>query len=335
MSEKVIKLGHGSGGSLSRRLIESHILRFFDSPLLAPLGDSALLDMEGVGLAFTTDSYVVDPIFFPGGDIGKLAVCGTVNDLAVCGALPRFISCALIIEEGFPENHLSAILGSMHQTAKEAEVEVVTGDTKVVPRGKADRIFVNTAGLGVLAREDAAPARMAPGDKVIVSGPLGDHEAAVLVSREGLNLDSSVVSDCAPLTQLAQAVFKVAGGVSFMRDVTRGGLATILNEMLVSDAPGILLREPDIPVRDEVRAICELLGLDPLYMACEGRLVAVVDAASAQDAVAALRGTPGGEQSCIIGVVSEDYTGQLVLETSFATRRLLQMLSGTQLPRIC
>ncbi|MHC4591596.1 MAG: hydrogenase expression/formation protein HypE [Planctomycetota bacterium] len=336
MAEDHIKLGHGSGGVLTRQLIEHTLLRHFTSGHLAELPDSAWLDVAGAQVAFTTDSYVVDPIFFPGGDIGKLAVFGTVNDLAVVGAVPQFVSCALIIEEGFPKEDLELILESMSRAAAEAGVEVVTGDTKVVPRGKADKLFINTAGVGTVAEGSAVPGgHPEPGDAIIVSGPVGDHGAAVLSRREGLNLESPVASDCAPLTEIAQTVLREAHRVSFMRDLTRGGIATVLNEATAEDKPGILLIEADIPIREEVRSICEVLGLDPLYLACEGRLAAVVDAESGQRVVDALKGMRGAEQSCLIGRVSERYPGKVALETRLGTRRLLQMLSGEQLPRIC
>lgn len=336
MNPEVIKLGHGSGGLLSRRLIEERILRHFGSPVLAALGDSALVDVGGGRVLFTTDSYVVDPVFFPGGDIGRLSVCGTVNDLAVAGAVPAFISCALIIEEGFPAADLDRILASMSSAAEEAGVSVVTGDTKVVPRGKADGIFINTAGLGHVA-EWAGPldSQLQPGDSVIVSGSLGEHAAAVLTRREGLGLQSSVESDCAPLTEVARAVLENAARVPFMRDVTRGGLATVLNEAVAASEFGIVLREAETPVSAEVRAICELLGLDPLYMACEGRLAAVVDAADAARVVKAVSGTDAGTGCRVVGTVTEKYGGKLVAETPFGAKRLVQMLSGEQLPRIC
>ena len=336
MGERTIKLGHGSGGILSRQLIEGTILSYFRSPLLSSLPDSATLTVHGGPIAFTTDSYVVDPIFFPGGDIGKLAVFGTVNDLAVCGVIPHFISCALILEEGFPEADLNTILASMQEAADAAQVEVVTGDTKVVPRGKADKIFINTSGIGIMRRGAKLPdAEMRVGDVVIVSGPLGDHGAAVLSRREGLNLESSVLSDCAPVTAIAQTILERAGRVSLMRDVTRGGLATILNEAVSGAEVGIVLTEEDIPIRPEVRSLCELLGLDPIYLACEGRVAAVVDAANAEGVLDAVRRVPGGEGCCMVGTVSDDYPGQVAGQTSFGTRRLIQMLSGEQLPRIC
>ncbi len=336
MSEETVKLGHGSGGTLTHRLIEETILRAFPSPRLASLPDSATIETPTSRIAFTTDSYVVDPVFFPGGDIGKLAVCGTVNDLAMVGAIPRYVSCALIVEEGLPMADLRAVLDSMAKAAEEAGVEVVTGDTKVVPRGKADRLFVNTAGVGFVPADGPLPGGDAePGDIVIVSGPIGDHGAAVLAEREGLNLESSVQSDCAPLTEAAQAVLGAARRVPFLRDLTRGGLATIMNECTGPGRPGVLLREADVPVREEVRSICELLGLDPLYLACEGRLVAVVDAESA-DIVLRELGVLNTERGCAaVGVISERYEGKVALETPLGTRRLLQMLSGEQLPRIC
>lgn len=336
MAEEHIKLGHGSGGVLTRRLIEKTLLKFFTSQHLTALPDSAWLEMDGARVAFTTDSYVVEPIFFPGGDIGSLSVFGTVNDLAVVGAIPRFISCALIIEEGLPFSDLETILDSMRRAAAAADVEVVTGDTKVVPRGKADRMFINTAGLGTIPEGSCVPGgNPQPADAIIASGPVGDHGAAVLSRREGLNLESPVLSDCAPLTAVAQAVIQNASRVPFMRDLTRGGLATVLNEATGEDRPGILLNETAIPVREEVRSICEVLGLDPLYLACEGRLAAVVDADSARRVVDALRGIAGAEGSCVIGELAARYAGKVVLQTQLGTRRLLQMLSGEQLPRIC
>ncbi len=336
MVQDYIRLGHGSGGVLTRQFIEGTLLRFFRSPRLAPLPDSAWLDLGGTELAFTTDSYVVDPLFFPGGDIGKLAVFGTVNDLAVVGALPRFVSCALIIEEGLPNADLDAILQSMQGAAEQAGVEVVTGDTKVLPRGKADGLFINTAGIGALPQGGRRPGgEMLPGDCLLVSGPVGDHGAAVLSRREGISLDVAVPSDCAPLTAVAQAVLGSAQRVPFLRDLTRGGLATILNEATAPGTPGIVLEEARTPVRDEVRALCEILGLDPLYLACEGRLVAVVDPDSRDAVIAAVRAAPGGDDACVAGCADGHYDGQVVLETVLGTRRLLPMLSGEQLPRIC
>jgi hydrogenase expression/formation protein HypE len=336
MSDDHIKLGHGSGGILTRRLIEWTLLKHFRSPILRALPDSAWLELDGVRLAFTTDSFVVDPIVFPGGDIGTLAVFGTVNDLAVAGATPQWISCALILEEGLPAADLDAILASMAGAAEQAGVQVVTGDTKVVPRGKADKMFINTAGVGTPMDGCSPPGGEArEGDVVVVSGPVGDHGAAVLSRREGLAMESTVQSDCAPLTAAARAVLRQAGRVPFMRDLTRGGLATILNEATGPGRPGLLVYEDRIPVREQVRAISEVLGLDPLYMACEGRLGAIVDAEHAPAVLGALRAAPGGEGCAAIGEVTGRYEGKVALQTTLGTRRLLQMLSGEQLPRIC
>ena len=336
MSEQRISLAHGSGGVLSRRLLEDRILSFFDSPLLAPLADSAHLDVAGGRLAFTTDTYVVDPPFFPGGDIGKLAVCGTVNDLAVTGALPKFLSCALVIEEGFALRDLDRVLESMQESAQAAGVEVVTGDTKVVPKGKGGDIYINTAGVGMVPQVGrVVSGQPAVGHRIIVSGNLGDHQAAVLARREGLNLETSVESDCAPLTDIAQTVLESADEVSFMRDITRGGLATVLNESVTDSEMGVLLRDSDIPVRQAVRSLCEILGLDPLYLACEGRLVATVDEASAGSVCRAVQGMEDGSDCVVVGEITDQYPGKVACETAFGTRRLLQMLSGEQLPRIC
>lgn len=336
MENETIQLGHGSGGQLSHDLVENTLLSYFDSPHLRGLPDSATLAVAGSQIAFTTDSYVVDPIIFPGGDIGKLAVCGTVNDLSVVGATPEHISCALILEEGLPQDDLGVILSSMEAAAETCDVDIVTGDTKVVPQGKADKLFINTAGVGTFPENISRPdARIQPGDAVVVTGPLGDHGAAVMAQRKGLNLQTEVVSDCAPLTALARTTLTTADRVSFLRDVTRGGLATILNEAVADENVGIILREEDIPVRPGVRSLCELLGIDPLYLACEGRLVTIIDEASAGQVVNAMKEIPGGEDACVVGRVTTDYTGQLVGETPYETHRLIQMLSGKQLPRIC
>ncbi len=331
-----IKLAHGSGGTLTHELIAGKIRNVFDSPLLEDLPDSASIALHGCRLAFTTDSYVVDPVFFPGGDIGKLAVFGTVNDLAVSGSVPHFISCALILEAGFAESDLDKILDSMGRAAHLAGVDVVTGDTKVVPAGKADKIFINTAGLGIFPKGARGPeGALTAGDRVIVTGPTGDHGAAVMACREGLNLESNIESDCAPVTEAARTILDGARRVPFMRDITRGGLATVLNEAVRGQEVGIVLDEQCIPVRDEVRSISELLGIDPCYLACEGRVAAVVDGESAEKVVDGLRGCQGAEDAVIAGKVTNDYVGKLVSRTPFGTHRLLQMLSGEQLPRIC
>jgi hydrogenase expression/formation protein HypE len=336
MAEKTIKLAHGSGGTLMHKFIREHVLGNFASPLLAPLGDSARIIVHGGPIAFTTDSYVVDPIFFPGGNIGRLAVFGTVNDLAVSGAIPKFMSCALIIEEGMSESDLDMVLAAIRDASDEAQVEIVTGDTKVVPRGKADKIFINTAGVGIVPRNGRLPdAEMQAGDVLVVSGFLGDHGAAVLSRRQGLNIEANVLSDCAPVTAAAQAVLKTAERVSFLRDVTRGGIATILNEAVEGKGLGIVIEEQAVPVRPEVRSICELLGIDPLYLACEGRIAAIVDGGSANRVVAALRDATGDGNCSIIGAVVNEHPGRVVGRTPLGTHRLIQMLSGEQLPRIC
>ncbi len=336
MENDTIQLGHGSGGQLSRDLVENTLLSYFDSPHLRGLPDSATVPTEDSQIAFTTDSYVVDPIIFPGGDIGKLAVCGTVNDLSVVGATPEHISCGLILEEGLPQSDLEVVLSSMKAAAETSNVDIVTGDTKVVPRGKADKLFINTSGIGSFTGNRTRPeAELQPGDRIVVSGPIGDHGAAVMAQRKGLNLQTEVVSDCAPLTTLCQTVLSTAGRVSFLRDLTRGGLATILNEAVAGKSVGISLVEEDIPVRPGVRSLCELLGIDPLYLACEGRLVAITNQTSARQVVKAMKEIPDGEGACIAGQVTEDYAGQLVSETAYGTHRLIQMLSGKQLPRIC
>ena len=336
MDKPTIKLAHGSGGVLTHRLIQETVLKHFRSDALSSLPDSATLAVAEGRIAFTTDTYTVDPLFFPGGDIGKLAVCGTVNDLAVAGAVPAYISCALVLEEGLPRDDLERVLASMERAAQVAGVEVVTGDTKVVPKGQADRIFINTSGIGVIPEGAVLPdGKMRPGDVVVVSGPLGDHGAAVLSAREDFALESDVASDCAPVTPIARAILHSAERVSFLRDVTRGGLATILNEAVAGGGLGIVLNEEDVPVRPAVRSLCELLGLDPLYLDGEGRVAAVVDAESAEGVVRAARSAPGGESACIVGKVCDQYAGQLVGLTPFGTHRLIQMLSGEQLPRIC
>ncbi len=331
-----IKLAHGSGGRLTRELISGEIRKHFDSPLLEGMPDSASIALHGGSVAFTTDSYVVDPIFFPGGDIGRLAVFGTVNDLAVSGCTPRFISCALIIEAGLAEDDLRRILSSMAEAAHLAGVDVVTGDTKVVPAGKADRIFINTAGLGIFAKDARIPGgELLPGDRVVVTGPLGDHGAAIMACRKGLNVTSNVESDCAPVTESARAILAAAERTPFMRDITRGGLASVLNEAVEGGRLGIVLDEEKVPFRDGVRSISELLGIDPYYLACEGRVAAVVDAGSADGVLEALSSRPGAARSAVIGEVTEDYAGKLVARTPFGAHRLIQMLSGEQLPRIC
>jgi hydrogenase expression/formation protein HypE len=336
-----ILLAHGSGGRQSHDLISGLFMEAFGNELLDPLDDAALLFAGSGGvrspLAFTTDGYVVKPRFFPGGDIGKLAICGTVNDLAVMGAEPKFLSCGFIIEEGFPVAELKLILESMKKMLQVSGARIVTGDTKVVEKGAVDGIFITTSGVGVL-RMDPAPgmARIKAGDALIVNGTLGDHGVAVMASREGLRFSVPVVSDCAPLTDLIRAAADAAGsGVHFMRDATRGGLATVLNEIASSAGLGIEIEEESIPVSEGVEGLCELLGLDPLYVANEGKVVFAVEAEKAEAALAALRSNPLGERAARIGTVTGTHPGKVALKTVVGGSRIVDMLVGEQLPRIC
>jgi hydrogenase expression/formation protein HypE len=333
-----VLLAHGSGGELSHELIRDVFLRAFSNPLLAQMGDSAVLNELPPGrVALTTDSYVVQPLFFPGGDIGELAVCGTINDLAVMGARPLYLSAGFILEEGLPMLDLERIVASMAATAREAGVQIVTGDTKVVDRGAADGLFINTAGVGVIPPDiDLGPHRVQPGDVILVNGTVGDHGMAVMMQREGLAFGSSLESDTSPLNGLIEALLTaLPDEVHWMRDATRGGLATVLNEWAEVAGIGIALTEAQIPVREEVRAACEFLGLDPLYAANEGKVVIAVARASAEAAVAILRSHPLGQQAAAIGRMTAAHRGRVTLETPYGARRILQMLTGAQLPRIC
>jgi hydrogenase expression/formation protein HypE len=341
MTLDVILLAHGSGGKLSHDLVQRLFVRHFSNPALLHLDDSAVLEMAfrpGQRLAFTTDSYVVSPLFFPGGDIGKLAVCGTVNDLSMSGAQPLWLSAGFIIEEGLPYNDLERIVTSMAVTAQQAEVQVVTGDTKVVDRGSADRLFINTAGVGVIAPGvEIGGARARSGDAVLLSGTIGDHGMTILTQREGLTFDSPLQSDCAPLNGLVASLLEAVGSgrVHVLRDPTRGGLATTLNEIASASQVGIEIDEAAIPVREPVRAACELLGLDPLYVANEGKLVAIVEQSVASQALTALRQHPLGAEAALIGRLSGEHAGRVVLRTPLGARRIVNMLMGEQLPRIC
>ncbi len=333
----VILLAHGSGGLLTHELIREVFLRCFANPALAALDDAAALPPLPLGrLALTTDSYVVQPLFFPGGDIGKLAVCGTVNDLAVTGATPLYLTCGFILEEGLPLETLERVVDSMAAMAREAGVQIVTGDTKVVERGAANGLFINTAGVGVIPPGvELGPARLRPGDVLLVNGPVGDHGAAVMLAREGLNFRTDLQSDCAPLNRLIAALLEAApSAVRCMRDATRGGLATVLCEWAESGV-GIEIEETAVPVRDPVRAVSEFLGLDPLYSANEGTLTLAVAPEAAELALAALRAHPLGREAAIIGRVTAEHAGRVVLRTPYGARRILQILTGAQLPRIC
>ena len=339
--DSVINMAHGSGGKAMRDLIEDVFLTAFDNPLLAPMEDQAVMSLaslaaHGDRLAFTTDTYVVSPLFFPGGDIGTLAVAGTVNDLAVSGAKPLYLSCAMVLEEGLPVETLRRVVASMKRVAAEAGVHIVTGDTKVVERGAADKLFINTAGVGVVPRGISISAHNArPGDVVLVNGFLGDHGAAILVARNELALQSTVESDCQPLASLVVAMLAVCPRIHCLRDATRGGVATVLNEFALSSDVAIRLREDALPLREEVKGACEILGLDPLYLANEGKLVAVVAAADADRVLAAMRAHPAGTHAAIIGEVTEQPAGVVVLHTGFGGQRIVDMLVGEQLPRIC
>jgi hydrogenase expression/formation protein HypE len=336
LKEERITLSHGSGGKATQTLIEAVFLEAFANPLLAPLEDGAVLEANGGRLAFTTDSYVVSPLFFPGGDIGDLAVNGTVNDLAVSGARPLWLSAGFILEEGFPVADLERIVASMAAAAERAGVQIVTGDTKVVQRGKADGCYVNTAGVGVIERPgELGVATARPGDAVIVSGPIGEHGITIMLARGELDIESEVTSDTAPLNGLVERLLDAAPGVRGLRDATRGGVATICNEVARAAGVAVVVDEEAVPVRPDVRGACELLGIDPLYVACEGRLVAVVDGDQVDAAMAALRSHPLGEGAAVIGRVRDDPPGLVLLKTSFGGTRIVDLLVGDPLPRIC
>jgi hydrogenase expression/formation protein HypE len=335
-SSDTILLGHGSGGRMTAELIAGTFVPALANPALAQLGDSAILCAGGARLAFTTDSFVVSPRTFPGGDLGSIAVNGTVNDLAVSGARPLGLSAAFILEEGFALDELRALVASMRDAARAAGVAIVTADTKVVERGKGDGVFITTSGIGLLpAGRELGPERMRAGDAVLVSGPIGDHGIAVLAAREDLRFDAAVASDSAALHGLVEALFDSGAAVRCMRDPTRGGVATTLNELARAGRVGITVEDAAVPVRDAVRAACEVLGLDPLYVACEGRLLAIVAGDHAGCALAALRAHPLGAGAALIGRVGRQALAPVVLTTTFGTRRVLDVLSGAQLPRIC
>jgi hydrogenase expression/formation protein HypE len=341
VSDVAVTMAHGSGGKAMRNLIEDVFLRAFDNPLLAPLEDQAVMPLaelaaHGDRLAFTTDTYVVSPLFFPGGDIGSIAVAGTVNDLAMSGATPLYLSCGMVLEEGLPIELLRRVAASMQRVAREAGVRIVTGDTKVVERGAADKLFINTAGVGVVPRGvRIAAANACPGDVVIVNGHLGDHGVAILIARQQLALEGDVASDCQPLGGLVAAMLAACPGIHCLRDATRGGVATVLNEFAQSSRVAIRLHEAALPLREEVKGACEILGLDPLYLANEGKLVAIVPAADAPRVLAAMRAHPAGAHAAVIGEVHEAPQGVVVLHTGFGGQRIVDMPVGEQLPRIC
>jgi hydrogenase expression/formation protein HypE len=339
LRDEKITLSHGSGGKATHNLIEGVFAPAFSNPLLDPMDDSAILGLNGTGqrLAFTTDTYVVSPLFFPGGDIGRLAVHGTINDLAMAGAEPLYLSAGFILEEGFPISDLRRIVASMAQAANETGVAIVTGDTKVVQRGKADGIFINTAGVGIIrATRQIGQTQLQPGDKVLLSGPIGDHGIAIMLAREELDIETDIESDTAPLHTLTAALLTVAGeGVHCLKDPTRGGVATALNEMALGSEVSIALDENTIPVRSGVRGACEILGLDPLTIANEGKLLAIVSPEKAEAALAAMQAHPLGREAAIIGSVQAEPPGLVFLRTDIGGMRVLDMLVGDPLPRIC
>jgi hydrogenase expression/formation protein HypE len=337
-----IVMGHGSGGKLSAELIEKVFVRRFSNATLERMDDQAVLEIAGARLAFTTDSFVVTPIFFPGGDIGSLAVNGTVNDLAMGGAKPLYLAAAFILEEGLPTEELARVVESMQAAAEAAGVQLVAGDTKVVNRGKGDKVFITTTGIGVLNRKTRISSdRARPGDRILLSGYIGDHGITILSQRENLQFEGDLISDCASLGGLVQVMLDAAEaagdleGVRVMRDPTRGGVATTLNEIAGKSAVGMVLREDAVPVRDAVRGACEVLGLDPLYVANEGKLVAVVAAEIAEAVLDAMRAHPLGRDSALIGEVVERHAGMVLMKTSVGGTRVVDVLFGEQLPRIC
>jgi hydrogenase expression/formation protein HypE len=337
--DEQITLSHGAGGKSSHALIEALFLRHLRNPLLEPLGDSAIFKpgtATGPQLAFTTDSFVVKPRFFPGGDIGELAVNGTVNDLAMSGARPLYLSVALILEEGLAIAELERVVSSLGAAAAAADVAIVAGDTKVVERGKADGLYINTSGVGIIEREaDLSPQRIRQGDRVIVSGTIGDHGMAVMIARGELELEVDLRSDTAPLHGLVDGLFESAQGVRCLRDPTRGGVATTLNELAMAAEVSIVLDEAALPIRPEVNGACEILGIDPLYVANEGKLIALIAPEDAEPAVTALRRHPLGADAAIIGTVHADPPGMVLLDTAFGGSRVVDMLAGDPLPRIC
>ncbi|MEZ4526330.1 MAG: hydrogenase expression/formation protein HypE [Desulfobacterales bacterium] len=337
MNADKISLDHGSGGKISHSLISKIIAPVFDNPALSRLDDGAVLDIGGKRLAFSTDSYVVDPIFFPGGNIGELAVNGTVNDIAMCGAVPLYLSAALIMEEGFPLTELKRILQSMKEAAEEAGVFIVTGDTKVVPKGAADKIFINTAGVGLIPEGvDVTGSNARAGDQILLSGTMADHGMTVLTQREGLRFETPIQSDTAPLNHMVKKITEKFGKkIHVLRDPTRGGVGTALNEIASASRAGIRIHEEKLPVNPAVAGICELLGFDPLYVANEGKMLVFVSPDSAGEVLELIRAEKYGKDACFIGEVIADHPGKVFLQTRIGGTRMVDMLTGEQLPRIC
>ncbi|MEW5806412.1 MAG: hydrogenase expression/formation protein HypE [Acidobacteriota bacterium] len=340
MKRERILMGHGSGGKLMRKLIKETFLKNLDNPFLSPLSDSAVIKMGKEKIAITTDSYVVSPPFFPGGDIGKLAVAGTANDLSVVGATPLFMTLSLVLEEGFPITDLERIIQSIKITAHEAAVDVVTGDTKVVEKGKGDGIFINTSGVGTIPEKiSLSMEKIGIGDRIIVNGSIGDHGAAVMMMRSGFQFESDLISDCAPLYSLIQTLLKdnsgASSGIKFMRDPTRGGVAATLNEIAENRGLGVTIYENEIPVRDSVRSLCEILGLDPLYVANEGKVLIIVNRKKSERVLEIMRGHPLGREARIIGEIQEKPEKRVVLKTRYGTSRIVDLPEEEKLPRIC
>jgi len=332
-----ITLGHGGGGRLTQELIQELLLPAFRNRHLEDLHDGAVLRTDHARLAFTTDSFVVHPYIFPGGDIGSLAVHGTANDLAMCGARPLYLSLAFILEEGLPVEHLRRIVGSVRDACREGALEIVTGDTKVVERGKGDGLFINTAGIGaVIPGVEISPRRVRPGDRVLLSGSIAEHGIAILSVREGIEFESKLVSDSANLWPLVSGLLQVGGvAVHALRDATRGGVASVANEIARTAGVGMVLEEAQVPVREEVRGACEILGLDPLYVANEGVFLAFVAPEAVETALETLRRHPLGQSARLIGEVTPDHPGVVRLRTRYGATRVVDLLSGEQLPRIC
>ncbi|RME97285.1 MAG: hydrogenase expression/formation protein HypE [Chloroflexi bacterium] len=332
-----VVMAHGGGGRLTQMLIDKMFVPAFGNPALAALGDGAVVEANGARLAFSTDSYVISPRFFPGGNIGSLAVHGTVNDLAMCGATPLYLSAGMILEEGLPMDELWQVVQSMQAAAAGVGVPVVTGDTKVVDHGKGDGVYINTAGIGLIpAGVNVSPERARPGDVILINGDIARHGIAIMSVREGLEFETTLESDSAPLAELTARILQTAGEqVHTLRDPTRGGLASALNEIAGQSRAGIRLVEADIPIRDEVRGACEILGFDPLYVANEGKMVAIVAREAAGEVLATMRAHPLGRDAAIIGEVVADHPGRVFLRSRIGGLRVVDMLSGEQLPRIC
>lgn len=336
MKRERIVMGHGSGGKLMRLLIKETFLKQLRNPFLLSLSDSAIIPIGKEKVALTTDSYVVSPPFFPGGDIGKLAVAGTINDLCVVGAIPIFITLALILEEGFPLSELEKIIFSISETADKVGVKVVTGDTKVVEKGKGDGVFINTSGVGVVpSHVSLSMEKIRAGDHIIINGPIGDHGAAVMMVRGGFEFESDLKSDCVSLHSLIKMMLEEDSAIRFMRDPTRGGISSTLNEISDETGLGLVIHESEIPIRDSVSSICEILGLDPLYVANEGKVLAIADAKKSSEILRIMKSHPLGKEARIIGEITEKVEKRVILKTRYGTSRIIDMPEEEKLPRIC